>query len=356
MMIKRIFARMRFKSLGATGRILNLQLGYLLPLLILLGAQVSESKAQGAFFWSQQQKVPESYPSTEEPPYLIADMNHTVHAFNSQPLDPTDDSSTEAVFYRQWTLNNGWTFPNDIIFNSDGSNLDLLGAAYDATGQVHLIIQMNANVYYVKNYLTSAGKAISWPTLTHVGRSSEISRAGVENVAAIAVTPDGNGIVIIYSGSQNGNGLYATSSSDAGNSWTDPYPAYLTDDETIIVTDPKLYIGESGLFHTVWTSFLKSGAGGPGYYANFDPATKIWSEPMALDAPGIRTPSVIETQGSVFVSYHHISTNGNWWRRSTDAGKTWSAPQQVSSRHVGTNGAISFAVDGANVLHAFFGA
>ncbi|MGZ9234817.1 MAG: hypothetical protein ACXW4E_04765, partial [Anaerolineales bacterium] len=58
----------------------------------------------------------------------------------------------------------------------------------------------------------------------------------------------------------------------------------------------------------------------------------------------------------VFVSYHHISTNGNWWRRSMDAGKTWSAPQQVSSRHVGTNGAISFAVDGANVLHAFFGA
>jgi hypothetical protein len=123
----------------------------------------------------------------------------------------------------------------------------------------------------------------------------------------------------------------------------------------MIVTDPKLFVGESGLFHAVWTTFQDTGFGGPGFYANFDPEIKAWSEPVALDVSGIRTPSVIETQGDIFVSYYHENVNGNWWRRSNDGGITWSLPEQISPQHVGTNGAVSFAVDSGNVLHAFFG-
>jgi hypothetical protein len=129
----------------------------------------------------------------------------------------------------------------------------------------------------------------------------------------------------------------------------------LTGDDMILVTDPKLYVGESGLIHAVWSTFLDTGFGGPGFYANFNLETKSWSEPVALDVPGIRTPSVIESQGAIFVSYHHVNVNGNWWRKSVDGGKTWTFPKQFSARHVGTNGEVSFVVDGANVLHAFFG-
>jgi hypothetical protein len=69
---------------------------------------------------------------------------------------------------------------------------------------------------------------------------------------------------------------------------------------------------------------------------------------MALDSPGIRTPSVIETQGTVFVSYHHINVNGNWWKKSVDGGRTWSFPEQFSSRHEGTNGGVSFVISESN--------
>jgi hypothetical protein len=129
----------------------------------------------------------------------------------------------------------------------------------------------------------------------------------------------------------------------------------LTGDETIIVTDPALYFGASGMFHAVWATFLEDGAGGPGYYANFEPSKESWVDPIELDVPGIRTPSIIESDGNIFASYYHHNVNGNWWRKSSDGGKTWSSPEQISSQHKGTNGRVSFAIDSNNVLHAFFG-
>ena len=82
-----------------------------------------------------------------------------------------------------------------------------------------------------------------------------------------------------------------------------------------MVTDPKLFVGELGLFHAVWTTFLEDGSAGPGYYASFDPQTISWSEPMELDTPGIRTPSVIETQGkilSLIITRMSMETGGEY--------------------------------------------
>jgi hypothetical protein len=330
-------------------------LKHLVPLLILLTLNVSPSKAQGAFFWSEQQRIPEYPDATEEPPYLIADMNHTVHAFNSQPLNLDEPDTPSVVFYRQWSLENGWTYPNDILYDPAGYSLNILGATSDQTGRVHLIILKNGDLYYTQNYLANAGDAVSWPAPSLIAGDVSSYGPGNEIVSAIAISPDGNEIVVIYAGQQEGKGLYYTHSADAGDSWSDPYPIYLTGDPSVVVTDPKLIAGESGLFHAVWTTFLKDGSGGPGYYANFNPETNIWTDPMELDVPGIRTPSVIETQGNIFVSYYHQNVNGNWWRKSSDEGKTWSLPEQISTQHLGTNGAVSFVLDGKNVLHAFFG-
>jgi hypothetical protein len=344
--IQFLSARRRFPFLGLQSTLM---------VLLLLVIQVSHAEAQGSYFWSQQQKIPEYRASTEEPPYLIADMNHTVHAFNSQPLNLENPDSPISVFYRQWTLKNGWTYPNDILFDIDGNALNLLGVTNDQSGQVHLIVLRNGAIYYTQNYLANAGNAASWLVPALIAEGAAGYGPGFEIIAAIAADPQGNEIVVIYGGQRDGKGLYSTMSSDGGGSWSDPYPIYLTGDETMVITDPKLFVGETGLFHAVWTTFLDDGNGGPGFYANFDPETFSWSEPLELDEPGIRTPSVIETNGDVFVSYYHHNVNGNWWRRSRDNGVTWTLPEQFSPRHIGTNGAVSFAVDSGNVLHAFFG-
>jgi hypothetical protein len=324
-------------------------------LLLLFAIDVSPSQAQGGTFWSEQERIPVYVDGTEEPPFLIADSNHTVHAFNSQPLNLDDPGSPSAVFYRQWTLENGWTYPNDILVDTGGADLILVGVTNDQSGRVHLVTQKGADLYYTQNYLANANLSTSWPDSMLIASSSERSRPGVANVAAIATNSDGSEIVVTFSGSQYGNGLYFTSSSDGGNTWTESYPIYLTGDETVVVTDPDLYVGKSGMFHAVWSTFLADGSAGPGYYANFDPKTNTWSEPVALDAPGIRTPAIIEKDDQLIVAYYFQKDNHDWWRTSNDNGKTWSIPKQISPSHIGTNGNVSFVVDGANVLHAFWG-
>lgn len=324
-------------------------------LLLLLFGNVSSSDAQSAYFWSAQEKIPQYWKSTEEPPYLIADQNRTIHSFNSQPIDLTVEESTKAVYYRQWTLENGWTTPNDILVDSNGGDTELIAVAFDDLGRVHLIVQRGDNLYYTQAYLADAYNASSWLPPILIARSSEHSRIGFVNVGAIATNTDGSEIVVIFSGNQVGNGLYFTTSFDNGNTWTEPYPVYLTSDDSVVVADPKLYSGNSGLIHAVWGTSLESGFGDVGFYANFNDDSRIWSEPYELGLRSIGTPSVIETNGEVFVSYYYGNLNGNWWQHSTDDGKSWSPPAQFSPQHKGTNGAISFVTDSRNILHAFFG-
>ena len=331
-------------------------IGMVAILFITMFSNVTHSTAQQAFFWSSQKRIPDYYDSTEEPPYLIADMDHTVHAFNSQPLDLDDSASPKAVFYRQWTKENGWTFPNDILFDDGGGNTDLVSVTSDQTGVVHLVFQRNnRNLFYTYAYLALAEDPAAWAIPNLITDHSSAIRPGVANIGAIAVDGNGNDIVVIYSGSEYGNGLYYVASFDKGKNWSTPYPIYLAEEVDMIVTDPEIYFGQSGFFHAVWSTFKSDGSGGPGYYVRLDPNEQTWSDAIDLDISGIRTPSVIEYQDDVIVSYHHFSSNGNWWRRSSDGGQSWSPPSQVSPRFVGTNGGLTFTIDSNDTLHAFFG-
>ena len=326
-----------------------------MPILLLLFVNISQPKAQTAYFWSEQKRIPDYPDFTQEPPFMIADQNNTVHAFNAQPLHADEEDSPKAIFYRQWTREGGWTNPNDIIYDTEGGSLDILSVTSDPSGMVYLIFQQGFfNIYFTSADLANAGNSPSWslPVLiaaqaTHVG-------IGFGGVAAISADNIGN-LVVIYSGSEFGKGLYSVTSSDQGNNWSNPYPVYLTGDETIVITDPALYLGQAGNFHAVWTTYLDDGSAGAGFYSRLDPNAKVWSEPTALDIPGIRTPDIIEYDGKLIVSYYHANVNGNWWRLSTDGGNSWSLPSQVSSAHVGTNGRVSFVVDSKNNLYAFFG-
>jgi len=335
----------------------NLSINLGLIVLFLLFGNVSHTGAQQESFWSHQEKIPnyEIY-NNEQPPYLVADQNHTVHAFNSQFLGADSVDAQKAIFYRQWTLENGWSDPNNILFDNSDSSYDLLGVTSSQDGIVHLIFQEKSNdIFYTNAYLANANTTQAWSTPLSIASQSLHIRTGFANAAAIATNETGSRIFVIYSGFQYGRGLYFTSSSDQGKNWSEPSVIYLAGDETLTITDPKLYMGQSGVLHAVWSAFNIDGSGGPGYYSNFNLDENSWSVPTELDTSGIRTPSVIEYKGDVFVAYHHRNENTYWWRQSRDGGKNWTDPSPFSIRHVGTNGGVSFVIDSNAVLHAFFG-
>jgi hypothetical protein len=327
---------------------------YFILILILFAENVSISRAQESSFWSEQTRIPEIPDFTQEPPYLIADQNNTIHAFNSQPLRPDDETSLNTIFYRQWTEDGGWTSPIDIFYPDENRSIEILDVTSDPSGIVSLIYQENFGVYFTSTYLSNASKSTEWSPPILIGNKSTGVSVGFKGIGSIGTDGKGN-ILVVYSGSEFGKGLYYTSSSDSGNTWTDPYPVSLIGDESMVVTDPSLYVGASGKIHAVWATYEPGGAPGPGYYAQFDPETQAWSEPIPMDVPGIRTPSIIEYDDKVIMGYYHANVNGNWWRLSSDGGTTWSVPTQLSPNHVGTNGRVSFAVDSNNILYGFFG-
>ncbi len=323
-------------------------------LLLLSLIITSDLRAQEPIQWSPQARIPEYEDLTEVPPFLVVDQNLTVHAFNSQPLDLTEDGSPRAVFYRQWSPEQGWSDHIDIILNPEGNSLNLLAVYLDAQDVVHLIIQMNlVDLYYTQANLAMAGRANAWSTPLLLDNQSVTMTIGVPFVAAISGDEAGN-LVVIYSGVRDGNGIYTMQSADGGGTWSNALPIYLTGDEEILPVAPQLYLGESSRMHAVWSSFNDDGSGGPGFYAQFDLRNGRWDKLIELDVPGIRTPNVIEYEGDIIVTYYHHNENKNWWRKSSDGGLTWSDPVLISSLHRGTNGFTSFVKDSDNRLHLFF--
>jgi hypothetical protein len=176
-------------------------------LVTLFFSNIISSQAQSTF-WSKMEKIPEYFDGTEEPPYLIADQDHVVHAFNSQPLDLRNNSSPKAIFYRQWTMDNGWTVPNDVLYDDNGGSIELVGVVSDQSNTVHLVLQRNSHdLYYVNNQLALAGTPASWSSPVLIAQLSTSIGPGNANIGTIAVDETGNNIVVIYSGSEYGDGL-----------------------------------------------------------------------------------------------------------------------------------------------------
>jgi hypothetical protein len=304
--------------------------------------------------WAPQARIPFYDDVTGEiTPILIADRNHTVHAFNMQTLGEED--KIKGIVYRQWTLEKGWTDPIDILLNPDGGDIQALDAFLDQSGIVHLAFAMSGKLYYSKSPLIDAGRASAWATPMLVGEQATVP------FNAAFVGDDKGNLIIIYAGNRDGNGIYVVDSADAGKTWSETFPLLLTYDQEFVVSGSKAYLGQSGQLHLVWNTINQLGQGQSVYYAKLNVEQRHWTEPVALDIVreednklGVHFPAVIEYHGDILVT-NYGKDNGHWWRRSNDGGQTWTDPVRVSPRHIGTNGALSFVVDSSNVLHAFFG-
>lgn len=310
--------------------------------------------------WSLHERVP-GYLDDTLPPYLVADRNRTVHAFTSQMIG--EDRPQLVIVYRQWTLEGGWTDPVDILMSPEGE-ARLYGAFLDEAGMMHVMFfggdDWSANIYYSRAPAASAGRAQAWSKPRLVGES-----ANAPSSAALAGDEKGN-LVIIYHGDIEGNGVYAIHSSDAGDSWSEPTPIFLTYDYQLWPSGLQMHMGQSGWLHAVWYVINPKGHNVSAHYTRLEVASMQWREPMELDegvgidsGMGIRYASVIEYGGEVVVMYNNgIPPTGvppaYWVRLSRDAGQSWTPRQRPFPLHIGRNGDVSLVVDSNDVLHVLF--
>jgi hypothetical protein len=311
--------------------------------------------AQDSSGWLPQQSIP-GYQYDSWPLKLIADRNRTVHAFSSQWLGSEEGGSVQrAIVYNRWTLDRGWTTPVDVLL-SPQAEARLLDAFLDQSGMMHLLFfggsETQANIYYSKVPALYADQAKVWSTPLMIADQALNPENGV------IVGDDQGNMVILFSGIQSGNGLYTISSTDYGNSWSEPEPIYLTEDDQLWPYESKLYLNNTGDFYTVWTDYDVAGHGVSVHFMSSKIGQNEWSVPLNLaegSGLGVAHPNIIEYDGKIIVTYYDSNQNAQWMIQSKDKGLSWSEPVRIAPTLIGRNGGVSMAIDSSNRLHMFFG-
>jgi hypothetical protein len=321
----------------------------LVVLISLLGRPVLAFPASDG--WAPPQQVPGLLDDTPSP-YLLADTNGVVHAFTHQPI-----RNEVGVIYSQWTKTQGWTPPLDIILPPEKSQARMVGAFLDNDGFIHLAVfagdELGASLYYTRSWADEAYYALAWSPAKMVGSEAIIP------TAAFLTGDDLGNLYLLYSGKQDGIGIYFIRSSDQGVTWTEPSLVFSTGSDLLWPVAFHGDIDTQGNLHFVWSVVNNRGLGEVVFYARYDINAVSWSNPITLVTRvggdfEADQPAIIAHEDEIIVVYQYGFPATRWMRRSFDGGFTWSDPVQPFS-HVGTYGQVTFLVDSANNLHMFTG-
>jgi hypothetical protein len=283
---------------------------------------------------------------------MVADQNRTVHAFNGQ-FDR--DSGASAIYYRQWSLQRGWTRPNDIILPPREGTITPLDVYLDQNGVAHLIFfagqsGVEGAIYYTRAPLALAAEARSWMRPVVLD-----DRAGP--AAAAVISSDGaTRLIIIYVGRSGGQGIYEVDSDDLGETWSAPAAIYLINREGYVSNQVRSLYDHAGKLHAAWTIIDPTGLGEEVLYSGKEPNSEQWSRPFVLgkrEADDLATDavSIVEYNGELIAMYLDGSPPpAQHLRRSTDGGNTWSQPVR-SFRQAGGNGPAVMLQDSTGTLH-----
>ncbi|MCB0178010.1 MAG: hypothetical protein KDI62_07260 [Anaerolineae bacterium] len=310
--------------------------------------------AQDFETWAPQERIPD-YGDESRPPYMVADTNRTIHVFNYQPIGL--DDPTEAIFYRTWTLEDGWSAPNDILLSPMGGRPNLQDVFLDESGIIHLIFfggnEVKGAMYYASAPAAAAGRAPAWTRPENIGEN-----AGP--LPSATMTSDGKGnIVVIYTGREDQEyGLYEVHSTDNGDTWSDPTLIMRTYDQ-LLPTGTRATFDEEGRVHVVWSLVDNRGIDVEIYYAKLSSDFAEWTEPylFAQRTPkDYKTawPTITSYDGALTVVYMQGSPATKWIRRSFDGGETWSDPERPFP-HTGEYEHVVLVKDSNDTLHILLG-
>lgn len=293
---------------------------------------------------SQVNSSPESYHSLA----IVPGVNDEFLAYWMMPKT-TGNGVAEIVNAR---LSDGrWLLPEVLFETSNTLSASPMTAVTSPSGQFYISWGDGmGKLYLAQAPLAQAHIAAAWSEL------AEIPITGLASNPVLAI--DGNNVLYLaYSVAINEErGVYLTSSSDSGRTWSDPvtvFDAASADWEA--VGSSKLAVTDDGQIHVLWEqqSFLESNEPQTKalYYTQsedggltFSPATKIaeglfsWSDLLASNNQTVHQFWQANDGSSVILN-HVYSTNG---------GIDWSQPQVIN----GTPGqpTVTKATDGSLYL------
>lgn len=325
--------------------------GVVLTLLIVLAPAL-----QAAGGWAAPKQAPYSDVDTQ-PPYLVADRNHTVHALTSDAIE-----GSPLIVYNRWSLQSGWTAPIDILLSPIGGQAAIMGVHLDDLGSLHLVFfggnEQGANLYYSRAMASEANRATAWS-------APRVIADHVGPYVAGALSGDGSSLAVVYIGKHNQVGLYSICSQDFGKTWTEPSEMFVTSEEAAWPGAIQMTRDPQGNVHVVWTVNGDDGNGKELYYARNDRECKGWEQvsKIAVQQPRgyeVDWGSITFHDNQLFLLYNddvsaeqHSTTR--WLRRSFDYGATWTDPIRPFPNYIGENGHAVYAVDSDNVLHMLLG-
>lgn len=335
--------------------------------ILLVASGIPRAKAQTTGQWSPDQRV-SGYLDDTFTPFLLADQNHTVHAFATQWVEVNNERQG-AIIYRQWSLMGGWTKPVDVLLSPVG-DAQIQSAYLDSLGYIHLIFWTSNNngasfIYYSKVPAAMADISSAWSYPISIADSAL-------DPASAALAGDGQGnLIVIYSGKHDGAGVYEIHSSDSGETWSNPTSVFLTYDTTLVPFSLRLFMGKTGQLHAAWSVVTNTGVDVSLHYARYDVAKNQWTQPVMLnkrlelqDYFGPSFPSLVDTGKNIVIVYN----NGNPFSGrpvnpgrpvqevslSSDNGQTWNEPVVPFYRLVGRSGEHTMVVDSNGIAHTLF--
>jgi hypothetical protein len=329
-------------------------LRFLIFLLLIAGmaSWATEGAVRAQAVWSLPQRIPDyDHPRA---PFLVSDQNRTVHAFNHQL---TLNEEQVAILYRQWTLEQGWTPPIDILLWPASTTVQVQGVFLDQSGMLHLIVYVgtprSGEMYYSQAPVTDADKAWAWGVPEAVG-------AGAGPLPFGVLAGDGAGnLTVLYDGQAEGLGVYEVHSTDGGSTWSAPVIAALTYGEDRWPASIRITLDERGDLHAVWSVVNARGQGEEVYYAQREAGGERWGTPVLLatragDDYSTNWPSIIAYRDDLFVIYQDGFPATRWMRRSTDGGESWEEAVRPFP-HIGEYEHAVLLKDSAEVLHMVLG-
>lgn len=303
--------------------------------------------------WSEARQIP-NYNDLLAAPFLVADQNHMVHAFNIE----LSGDQVYSVMYRRWSLAQGWSSPVDVLLPGYFGLAPSLGGVFlDHQGMVHLVYfaggQSGSSYYYSRAHVSEIDQARAWSTPEPVAPD-----AGTIGTAAITGNGEGE-LVIAYGGRLRGRGLYEVRSEDGGNTWSGP--ALVSPMRTQDLWPGAIWLedGGDGQIFAVWDTVNSRGLREEVRYGRYDPALRGWTDIAVLagvdsDQELLGAPSIIKNGNELIVFYQDDFPPTKFVRRSIDGGRTWSAPVRPFP-HIGGYGYAFLVRDSAGTIHLVVG-